>query len=48
MRSGVNIDCRYIVRVSKLMENLELPRPNKKLLDNDGSSLPLILMECEV
>ena len=45
---GYTIDCKYIVRVSKLMENLELPRPNKKLLDSDGSKLPLILVECEV
>ena len=45
---GYTIDCRYVIRVSKLMENLELPRPNKKLLDNDGSKLPLILVECEV
>lgn len=48
MKSGVNIDCRYVIRVSKLMENLELPRPNKKLVDSDGSKLPIILVECEV
>ena len=48
MKSGVNIDCKYIIRVNKLMENLELPRPAKKLLDSDGSKLPLILVECEV
>ena len=48
MKSGVNIDCNYMVRVKKLMENVDLPRPrlrrpNRKLLDSDGSQLPLIL-----
>lgn len=48
MKSGVNIDCNYIVRVSKLMENLELPRPSKRITDVDGKRLPIILVECEV
>lgn len=55
MKSGVNIDCGYVVRVKKLMEveNLPPPRrklhkPNKKLLDCDGSRLPLITITCEV
>jgi hypothetical protein len=48
MKSGVNIDCNYIIRVSKLMKIAELPRPTKKLLDSDGSVLPLILVETEV
>ncbi len=47
MKSGVNIDCKYIIRVNKLMENLELPRPAKKLLDSDGTQLPLITITCE-
>ena len=47
MRSGVNIDCKYIIRVSKLMEMTRLPRPSKKLIDSDGSILPLITVECE-
>lgn len=48
MKSGVNIDCNYIIRVSKLMKMAELPRPTKRLLDCDGSRLPLILVECEL
>ena len=47
MKSGVNIDCKYIIRVSKLMKTAELPRPTKKLLDSDGSRLPLVLVETE-
>ena len=47
MKSGVNIDCKYIIRVSKLMKTAELPRPTKKLLDSDGTILPLILVETE-
>lgn len=47
MRSGVNIDCKYIIRVSKLMRIAELPRPTKKLLDSDGTILPLITVETE-
>lgn len=48
MKSGVNIDCNYMIRVKKLMEDINLPRPrlrrpNSKLLDVDGSRLPLIL-----
>lgn len=47
MKSNV-IDCNYIVRVSKLMRNVELPRPTKRLVDSDGTRLPLIMVECEV
>jgi hypothetical protein len=47
MRSGTNIDCKYIIRVSKLMKMAELPRPSKRLLDSDGTRLPLITVECE-
>ena len=47
MKSGVNIDCKYVIRVSKLMKMAELPRPTKRLIDSDGSILPLILVECE-
>lgn len=54
MRSGVNIDCRYVVRVNKLMEieNLpsprrRLPRPNKRF-DFVERGLPLITVTCEV
>ena len=44
MKSGVNIDCNYMVRVKKLMENVDLPRPrlrrpNRKLLDSDGTAV---------
>lgn len=49
MRSGVNIDCNYMIRVKKLMEDINLPsprlrRPNRKLLDVDGSRIPLIIL----
>lgn len=54
MRSGVNIDCKYVVRMKKVMEIEELPyprrrltRPDKKLFDCDGSILPLITVSCE-
>ena len=47
MKSGVNIDCRYVIRVSKLMKITKLPRPTKKIVDCDGSRLPLILVETE-
>ena len=47
MKSGVNIDCRYVIRVSKLMKIAELPRPTKNIVDCDGSRLPLILVETE-
>lgn len=43
----VNIDCNYIIRVADYMNN-ELPRPSKKLIDNDGSILPLILVTVEL
>lgn len=45
MKSNVNIDCNYIVRVSKLMKTAELPRPTKRLVDVDGTRLPLIMVE---
>ena len=45
---GYTIDCRYIVRVKDLMKIAELPRPTRRLLDCDGSRLPLILVECEL
>jgi hypothetical protein len=45
MRSGVNIDCNYIIRVKDYMP---LPRPNKRLIDSDGSILPLITVTTEV
>lgn len=48
MRSGTNIDCKYIIRVSKLMKMAELPRPSRRLLDSDGSRLPLITITTEV
>ena len=47
MKSGVNIDCNYIIRVSKLMRIAELPRPSKKLIDSDGTILPLITVVTE-
>ena len=47
MKSGVNIDCRYVIRVSKLMKIVKLPRPTKKIVDCDGSRLPLIMVETE-
>ena len=47
MKSGVNIDCNYIIRVSKLMRIAELPRPNRKLIDSDGTILPLITVVTE-
>ena len=45
---GYTIDCRYVVRVCDLMKIAELPRPTKKLLDSDGTILPLITVECEI
>lgn len=47
MKSGVNIDCNYIIRVSKLMRIAGLPRPSKKLIDSDGTILPLITVVTE-
>lgn len=47
MKSGVNIDCRYIIRVKDLMDAAKLPSPNKRLLDYDGTILPLITITCE-
>lgn len=49
MRSGVNIDCNYMIRVKILMKIMKLPeprlrRPNKKMLDSDGSRIPLIIL----
>ena len=42
---GYTIDCRYVFRVKDYMP---LPRPNKRLLDSDGSRLPLITITTEV
>lgn len=53
MKSGVNIDCNYMVPVRKIMEYSELPsprlrRPKRRILkDIDGSILPLITVTCE-
>jgi len=49
MRSGVNIDCNYVISVKKLMKKayLSKPRlrkPTKKLYDIDGSRIPLIII----
>lgn len=49
MRSGVNIDCNYVINVKQLMKRAYLPRPrlrrpNRKLLDVDGSRIPLIIL----
>ena len=49
MKSGVNIDCNYVIRVSKLMKIMRLPRPRKKVfLRGDGEIIPIIMVECEV
>lgn len=50
MKSGINVDCKYIIRVSKLMENLELPRPKNKskFIVNDREFLPIVTVECEI
>lgn len=50
MKSGVNIDCRYVIRVSKLMEIANLPRPRKRQthLELDGEILPIITVSAEV
>ena len=50
MKSGVNIDCNYVVRVKNVMRLTTLPeprlrRPTSKILrDVDGSHLPLIIL----
>ena len=50
MKSGVNIDCNYIVRVSKLMEISSLPKPRKRQthFEFDGEILPIITVSVEV
>ena len=48
MRKGYTIDCKYIIRVKKLMEEEDLPRPTRRLTDVDGTRLELITVECEV
>lgn len=50
MGSGVNIDCRYVIRVSKLMEiaNLPMPRKRQTHLEYDGEMIPIVTVECEV
>lgn len=43
---GYIIDCRYVIRVTDLMECLHLPYPRRKNeLINDGEILPIILVE---
>ena len=44
MKSGTNIDCKYIIRVRKLMQIAMLPRPRKRIthLKGDGEILPII------
>ena len=45
MKSGTNIDCKYIVRVRKLMEIARLPRPRKRThLKGDGEILPIVVV----
>ena len=50
MVKGYSIDCRYVVRVSELMKNINLPAPRKrtKFLINDGEILPIISVSCEI
>lgn len=43
---GYTIDCDYLIRVKDYYK--KLPRPRKKLLDIDGTVLPLISIEVEV
>ena len=42
---GYIIDCKYVFRVKDYME---LPRPSRRLLDSDGTRLPLITVTTEV
>lgn len=44
---GYIIDCKYVIRVKDLMRIAELPRPNRKLIDSDGTILPLITVVTE-
>lgn len=46
MIKGYTIDCRYVVRVSELMKNINLPAPRKRTryLKGDGELLPLIVL----
>ena len=43
---GYIIDCDYIIQVKELMTLL--PKPRKRLLDSDGTRLPLISIEVEL
>ena len=43
---GYTIDCKYLIRVKDYHQ--ELQKPRKRLLDNDGTILPLILIEVEI
>ena len=43
---GYIIDCDYLIQVKEYHE--QLPRPRKRLLDTDGTILPLITVEVEV
>ena len=43
---GYTIDCKYIIRVSDLMQDVYLPRPTKKnVIVNYGEVLPIISIE---
>ena len=48
MGSGVNIDCRYVIRVKDLMKLAKLPRPTKRIVDEDGNRIPIVTITCEV
>ena len=42
---GFTVDCRYVVKVSKLMGLLHLPYPRRRnVIINDGEVLPIILV----
>ena len=43
---GYTIDGDYLIMVKQLMK--PYPRPRKRLLDSDGSVLPVILVETEI
>ena len=44
MQKGYTIDCTYLIEVKRLM----LPRPSKRIIDNDGEKLPIISIEVPV
>lgn len=41
MMKGYSIDCDYLIRVK---DHMPLPRPDKRLVDCDGSRLPIVLV----